>query len=133
MNNNDFLLMKEFFEENLEKSDLKKVPADYFECIVFCHVIEHLHNGEETLLRLLTKLKKGGIIYLEFPNSRSLSLPSMKPPFFGSTLNFYDDPTHVKVYELENLKKLLADNQFDILDSGRRKSWKHIIFFPFIL
>ena len=62
------------------------------------HVIEHLHNGDKVLEGLLTKLRSGGVIYIEYPGIRSTRLPSMR-----GSLNFSDDPTHVRLYSVPEI------------------------------
>lgn len=64
----DLESMKEFFEVDLLKLEtLSIVPNDYFDCVIFNHVIEHLPNGPAVVVELLKKLKKSGIFYLETP------------------------------------------------------------------
>ncbi len=122
----DFALMQEFYELDLTKLDYSILPDDYFDGIWMVHVIEHLHNGEEVLQSLLPKLKKGGYIYLEYPGKRSLSLPSM----YG-TLNFKDDPTHVKVYDHRSLSKLLGNYGCVTLSQGTRRNIWFMAAMPF--
>jgi SAM-dependent methyltransferase len=125
----DFEAMDGFFELNLETpGSLAVIPDDHFDCIFLSHVIEHLANGESVVQALLPKLRRGGVIYIEFPSSRSLHLPKMR-----GTLNFHDDPTHKKVYDLNELKALLVNNGCCIVRAGVRRSLKRIILFPFYL
>ncbi|MBS1745712.1 MAG: methyltransferase domain-containing protein [Bacteroidetes bacterium] len=89
------------------------------------HVIEHLHNGDEVLKLFLTKLKDGGFFYIEYPGKKSLNLPSM----YG-TLNFYDDPTHVRMFSIPELKKIFEDANCEILQSGTRRNPWNILAMP---
>lgn len=124
----DFDLMDKFYEKDLTKLEFDDIPNDFFDAIIMAHVIEHLNNGEDVLLGLLPKLKKGGLFYLEFPNDISTKLPSMK-----GTLNFYDDETHVRIYNNENLRKLLQNANMSVLSYGRRRNLTHILLMPFKL
>ena len=90
------------------------------------HIIEHLHNGDEVLVKLLPKLKPGGYIYIEYPGQRSTKLPSM----YG-TLNFHDDPTHVRVYSTKEIGNVLKNHNCEVISSGHRRSWAYILFTPF--
>ncbi|NBV95614.1 MAG: methyltransferase domain-containing protein, partial [Actinobacteria bacterium] len=74
---------------------LQHYPDNYFDGIWMVHVIEHLHNGDAVIQHLLPKLKSGGFLYIEYPGQKSTTLPSMH-----GTLNFKDDPTHVRVYSV---------------------------------
>jgi SAM-dependent methyltransferase len=127
-NNNpeDFSAMKEFYELDLTKLDYSIIPDNYFDGIWMAHVIEHLYNGDEVLIRLLKKLKPGGYIYIEYPGKKSTKLPSM----YG-TLNFKDDPTHVRLYSVPELTKLILENHCIILESGQRRNWYFVMAMPF--
>lgn len=115
----DFEVAQAFYELDLTQLDYSIIPANYFDFIRMAHVIEHLSNGDEVVKALLPKLKKGGFFYIEYPGKKSLKLPSM----YG-TLNFYDDPTHVRVYSIPELKAIFENGGCKVLKSGtRRNSW----------
>lgn len=119
-------LITKFYKVNLDSLELDEVPNDHFDMILMAHVIEHLEKGQEVLKLLLTKLKKNGYFYLEFPSEKSKKLPSMK-----GTLNFYDDPTHVQTYDLDEIKKIFETAGCEIIDYGRRRNWYYILAMPF--
>ena len=121
----DFRLMHSFYELNLELLQFEKIPDNYFDCILMAHVIEHLKNGDEVLKKLLPKLKQDGLIYVEFPGIHSTKLPHMK-----GTLNFYDDPTHVRIYSVKEISELFRDNNFRVVASGTRRYWPNILLMP---
>lgn len=115
----DLQAMDAFYEMDLTKLDFSAIPNRYFDGIWMVHVIEHLQNGEEVLVALLEKLKPGGKMYIEYPGPKSVKLPSMH-----GTLNFYDDPTHVRLYRWQKLAHLLQQNGCKVLKSGtRRNAW----------
>jgi SAM-dependent methyltransferase len=122
----DFRKMKQFFEIDLTRSQLEEIPNAYFDVLWMVHVIEHLEQGEKVLEALLHKLKPGGYFYLEYPGEKSTKLPSMR-----GTLNFYDDPTHVRVYRLSELRRFFTDHNCTILSSGTRRNWVYIVATPF--
>jgi len=126
----DFKTMERFYEADLGRNanKLKVVPNNFFDCIILSHIIEHLINGKDVLLNCLPKLKNGGVIYIEFPSPRSVYLPSM-----WGTLNFYDDPSHKKIYQIKKVENLLKSKGFSIVNSGTRKSLKRILFLPIYL
>lgn len=115
----DFKLMHAFYEMDLTLLDFSSIPDNYFDAILMAHVIEHLYNGDDVVTGLLPKLKSGGYIYLEYPGEKSTRLPSM----YGS-LNFRDDPTHVRLYSVGELSELLEANGCKVLKGGiRRNTW----------
>lgn len=124
--------MEQFFEINAALPDQSRIiPDRFFDCLILSHVLEHTPNSEKVLNILLGKFKKGGIIYVEFPNPHSVYRPSMKSrKFFEGTLNFYDDPNHVRVLNRLELEGLLKKREFLILKSGIRHSFKRIILLP---
>ena len=121
----DFKAMDEFIEMDLTKLEFDTIPENKFDMIVMSHVIEHLHNGDKVIAGLIPKLKKGGIIYLEFPSPRSVHFPS-KP----ETLNFYDDPTHCRIFSVNEVSGILTQNQMHILSSGIRRQMINILLMP---
>ena len=68
------------------------------------------------LAALTAKLKPGGSIFVEYPSVRSLSLPSMP-----GTLNFCDDHSHVRVYDLKEVANVLLANGMLITKAGTRR------------
>ena len=127
-NNNeaDFKLMAAFYEMDLTKLNFITIPDNYFDAIQIAHVIEHLFNGDEVIKGLLPKLKSGGYIYLEYPGEKSTRLPSMQ-----GSLNFNDDPTHVRVYSVKELTALLEANGCKILKGGLRRNGWFMLTMPF--
>ena len=123
---NDFKLMQSFYELNLEDLNLDIVPNAHFDFIMMAHVIEHLKNGEEVLVKLLVKLKPGGYLYVEYPGIKSTQLPRM-----NGTLNFFDDETHVRVYSLTELYNLFLKNNTEIIKGGTRRYMPNIFMMPF--
>lgn len=122
----DFSLMKSFYELDLTKVNFSSIPENYFDGIWMVHVIEHLWNGDEVIKALLPKLKKGGYLYLEYPGVKSKSLPSMK-----GSLNFHDDPTHVRLYAVKELASLFDSQNCKVLKMGTRRNPWYIMAMPF--
>jgi SAM-dependent methyltransferase len=123
---NDFMVMRRFFEIDLTTLQFDELPNDYFDGIWIVHVIEHLHNGDAVIQGLLPKLRRGGYLYVEYPGSKSLKLPSMK-----GTLNFHDDASHVRLYSVPELRQLFEMNGFEVVSAGTRRSWFYISVIPF--
>ena len=122
----DFRKMKCFYEMDLTKLDFHAIPDDYFDGIWIVHVIEHLQNGDQVIENLVTKLKVGGYMYVEYPGIKSTKLPSM----YG-TLNFKDDLSHVRVYSVKELTGLFERNGCRVLKGGTRRNWYFILVAPF--
>ena len=124
-NEEDFKRMKGFYELDLTQLDYSSIPDNHFDGIWMAHVIEHLHNGDKVLPLLIRKLKPGGFFYIEYPGAKSKRLPSMR-----GTLNFHDDPTHVRVYSVPELKAIFNAGECETLSSGTRRNWFYIFALP---
>lgn len=124
-NENDFSLMDGFYEMDLTKLDFDIIPDNYFDAIIMAHIVEHLHNGDKVIEGLLKKLKKGGVIYIEYPCFKTTKFPSMR-----ETLNFFDDDTHMRIYSVQELFNLLMKNDFKIQEGGTVRQWINILLTP---
>ena len=122
----DFALMSGFYEMDLTRLNMSSIPDNYFDGIWMVHVIEHLYNGDEVILKLLPKLVNGGYLYIEYPGIKSTKLPSMH-----GSLNFKDDHTHVRVYSVKELTVLLEQNNCKVLKGGTRRNIWFILSMPF--
>jgi len=95
---------------NLEEHKLP-YKTEYFDAIIFTHVLEHLNNPLSLGDEINRVLKKNGKIYTEAPNWTSTLVPS-----FGfhreqhNPFNFYDDPTHIKPWTKHGIYEFLSAN-----------------------
>lgn len=121
----DMALMDMFYEMDVTTLEFDKISDNFYDIIILSHIIEHLYNGDKVIESLLRKLKVGGVIYIEYPSFRSTKLPSMR-----ETLNFFDDPTHCRIYSLQEVYNLLMKNNLKILEGGKRRQLINIVFVP---
>ncbi len=123
-----YLDEKHFLLCDLEK-ELDRVketfPDNFFDFVVFSHVIEHLENGLEALDIISRKVKSGGGIYIEYPTAESVNFPSMK-----GTLNFCDDITHKRLYSKVEICNILIKNGFIIKKAKIKRSYFKILLIP---
>ncbi|MEO5647267.1 MAG: class I SAM-dependent methyltransferase [Chitinophagaceae bacterium] len=122
----DFKLMDRFYELDLTKLEMDLIPGNYYDAIIMMHVIEHLFNGDDVVKMLVSKLKPGGYFYIEYPGKKSTRLPSM----YG-TLNFKDDPTHVRLYSVKELTSVFTKSGCHVLKSGTRRNGFFLFAMPF--
>jgi hypothetical protein len=64
-------------------------------------------------------------MYVEFPSVRSLAFPNM-----AGTLNFCDDETHVRLYDVKDVANTLLDSSLKIIRAGRRRCLDLILLLP---
>jgi len=109
-------MIEQYHKIDLVKDNLSGLSDNFFDAIIMTHTLEHIKNGLSVVEELAAKLKKKGIIYIEFPSIRSLSLPSMQ-----GSLNFCDDPEHVRVYDIKEIANVLLSAGFKIVKAGTRR------------
>lgn len=106
-----------FFQMDISRLEFETIPDEAYDVVILAHVIEHVPNGEDVVVALAPKLRVGGLMYIEFPSPRSLKLPSLP-----NTLNFYDDPGHVRLYSTASLVLCLQKAGFATVAFGTRRS-----------
>lgn len=117
-----------FFELDLEMNNLQQVPNNYYDFIIASNVIEHVERGEEIVDLACSKISNKGYFYIEYPREESKKFPSMK-----GTLNFYDDVTHKRSYDIERLREIFIKNGFAIIRYGVKRDVLRIIGIPFMI
>jgi SAM-dependent methyltransferase len=118
----DYEGLDRFFKVDLDQEDLSEVPEDYYDVIIFSHVIEHLWKGHEVLRILGRKLRENGVIYIETPSEKTLKYPSA-----DGFLNFFDDPTHTRPYPYQEISETLSSEGLTVLRQGVRRDWKRMV------
>lgn len=121
----DYKAMDEFIEMDLTKLNFSSIPDNKYDLIIMSHVAEHLHNGDRVIQGLVPKLKKDGIFYVEFPSERSVNFPSM-----CETLNFYDDPTHCRIYTVKEVSAFFSQEGMQVVAGGIRRQLINILVMP---
>ncbi len=116
-----------FLMINRENSKIELIEDEYFDSISCIHVLEHIEKPNLVVNEFYRLLKKGGIVYIETPNDRSLFTPSLTK---GRTWNFYDDVTHIRPYSKASLIQLAKDSGFEIIDSGIYREIKYAVALP---
>lgn len=120
--------MDAFILFDLNVGDWSLIPDENYDVITMVHVIEHIQRGEEVLENLWRKLKPGGYLYVETPTERSLYLPSMP-----GTLNFFDDPTHVRLYPPAELANLFLRLGGRVLRVRIARNWRRMLAAPLLI
>ncbi len=112
-----------FYLLGIDGSGYEQIPEESYDFIIMHHVVEHMNDPLPILATLCRKLKPGGVLWIAFPSLLSLSFP----PASG-TLNFSDDPTHVRVPEIREIANVLLENEVRVVHAGRSRSfWRELI------
>jgi O-antigen chain-terminating methyltransferase len=113
----------QFQRADLEREKLSW-PDRSMDTITCMHVIEHLHDLSCLLAEAARLLKPGGAIYFETPHPKSLTLSSPQGAAAGTfTLNFFDDPTHVRPVTAGVLAQEVRAAGLEVLGSGTSRNW----------
>lgn len=102
--------------ENGAFSDVGDVPAgDAFDLIVLSHVLEHMPRPHEFIAPLVARLKPGGLLFVEVPNSDQRYKSNFEP--------------HLLFFDPASLRELLARHGelLDVSTVGKRASALHIV------
>lgn len=86
---------------------------NFFDAIIFSHALEHLAKVDILVNDIYRLLKTDGQIYIETPAPISHKLPSkmylyQQTAVNVSCLNFYDDATHVQMFDHFMLRKFVS-------------------------
>ncbi len=117
-----------YHQVDLNGSQLTFLPDEGFDYVISSHTIEHLDDGRKTVAMLCDKVRPGGRIYIEWP-----SIESMCFPIRNLGLNFFDDPTHVRTFEIDEISDIVRSHGFLIQYVGFRRIWLRIVFSPILV
>ena len=100
----------EIAERNMFKlyNKLSKVKKK-FDVITMIHVIEHLRNPTIYLNNVKKLLKKNGTLIIETPD-----FDSAMARRYNLKFRLLHDPTHISLFSLESLTRLLRDKNFKL-------------------
>jgi len=102
-------------------------PNEYFDCIIYADVLEHLKNPENVLIKHREKLNDNGYIIASIPNIQYIR-PVLSILF--DKLEYAEagilDRTHLRFFTLHTIKKMFADTGFEIIkiNDNRNESLK---------
>jgi 2-polyprenyl-3-methyl-5-hydroxy-6-metoxy-1,4-benzoquinol methylase len=113
----DVRAMDEFFNLGADGSGYAAIPEASYDFVIANHVIEHMADPAPIVAALCAKLKAGGFIWIAFPSLRSLALPHS----VDETLQFCDDPTHVRVPDVREMANILLAHDVKVLHAGRSR------------
>lgn len=110
------------------RADLQRDKLPWPDCsmaaISCMHLVEHLNDLTFLMQEAARLLKPGGRLYVETPHLRSLTLPSLRDKVdVAFTLNFYDDPTHVKLVSIGTLDHEVRRVGLEVMASGVSRNW----------
>ena len=113
---------------DFQRADLQRDrlpwPDGFMSAITCMHLVEHLEDVGFLMKEVRRLLAPGGRVYFETPHPKTLELPSPQGKAAGSfTVNFFDDPTHVRVVPTATLATLARGEGLEIVSEGISRNW----------
>jgi SAM-dependent methyltransferase len=119
------------------RGDIQLYPLPWqsnsIDAVTCMHLIEHLTDYSNLINEVTRVLKKGGKAYFETPHPKSLVLSSPSGKNVGTfTLNFFDDPTHIRPVVMGAFAELCRKKNLNIVKSGRSRNILFAILYFFL-
>lgn len=92
--------------------------AGSYDAVGLYHVLEHLYDPRDVLCYVARILPSGGVLHVQIPNIRSLDGKLGRQHWWGLR-----PPQHVYFYEPSHLRRLLAEEGFDVISIGTFDPW----------
>ena len=99
-----YLVSPEKFPEEICDINLK------FDAVVSNHNLEHCNKPYDVVEAMCQKLKNGGRIFIAYPCADSVNYPSRK-----EGLNFYDNPEHKTILDMNDIIKKIEECGVNII------------------
>jgi 2-polyprenyl-3-methyl-5-hydroxy-6-metoxy-1,4-benzoquinol methylase len=91
---------------------LQAYKGKKFDVITLWHVLEHLHQLEESILKIKTLMAKEAILVVAVPNSNSFDAQ-----YYRQHWAAYDVPRHLYHFSQDTLSRLLAKHGLKVADT----------------
>lgn len=87
------------------KPSLNDFDGKQFDVVTLWHVLEHIPNLEETIIKLSHLVKPNGTLIIAVPNFKSFDAK-----FYGKFWAAFDAPRHIWHFSKESIKSLFSGN-----------------------
>lgn len=119
-----------FYRVDFETEKLP-LPNASIDCVTCMHLVEHMQDTGGLLAEIDRLLKPGGSAYFETPHEKTSELPSLKDGPITFTMNFYDDPTHVRPVSIKSLQHAVQKAGLRVEKTGTSRNWLFAAAHPF--
>ena len=100
----------QFGLETKDEKTLFTLAEDSFDVITMWHVLEHVEDMDDYMIKIRSILKRDGILLIALPNLNSLDAAIYKEKWAA-----YDVPRHLWHFSPFSFQKFAAKNQFQLL------------------
>jgi SAM-dependent methyltransferase len=119
------------FYDQIVIGDVEKIrlpfEKEYFDCILYGDVLEHLVNPWQVLKDHQAVLKRGGTIICSIPNVRNYRI--LKNLIFRGRWEYTDDGildrSHLRFFTLDSIQGMLKEAGYEIEGLTKRSSGAH--------
>ncbi len=113
----------QFQRADLERDRLPW-PDESMDAITCMHLLEHLNDARWLLQEATRLLRRSGRVFFETPHPKTVALSSPRGRDAGTfTLNFYDDPTHIRPVAVGALAQFARQAGLEVERSGTSRNW----------
>lgn len=109
--------MDKVFLHDLNQDNSFLTSLGKFDCIISCHVLEHLYNPERLLQLLHQNLQPGGKLIIALPN---ILFWKQRLEFLRGRFRYQDDGlmdrTHFRFFDWNTAQELLSTSGYKILE-----------------
>jgi len=106
--------------------------GESFHSISCMHLVEHIAELDSLFQESARLLATNGRIYFETPHPKTLGLSSPQGAAAGTfTMNFYDDPTHVKPVPVGILAQHARRAGLEVVKTGISRNLLFVCAYPF--
>jgi SAM-dependent methyltransferase len=121
----------QYRQANLERDTLPWADAS-MDAITCMQLVEHLNVVRPLMREVARLLKPGGRAFFETPRPRTLLMDSPSGRDAGTfTLNFFDDPTHVRIVSTGALAVTAREAGLEVTHCGVSRNWLFAAARPF--
>jgi len=96
---------------------LNKLPDNYFDCIVFNDILEHLSDPYTIIYNAKSKLKECGVVVCSIPNIRFI--PNLRDLVLRKQWKYVDsgilDRTHLRFFTIKSIPELFTAAGYEII------------------
>jgi 2-polyprenyl-3-methyl-5-hydroxy-6-metoxy-1,4-benzoquinol methylase len=94
----------------VEGADITKFEPESFDMITLWHVLEHIHQLNDTVKKILALLKPQGYLLIAVPNADSLDAQKYKENWAA-----YDVPRHLYHFNQQTMKRFLKKHKMELV------------------
>lgn len=91
--------------------NIDELPDKKFDVITLWHVLEHIHDLNETIIKLTQKLKPKGTIIVAVPNHNA-----PERDYYKNEWAAYDVPRHLYHFTKNSIKELFKKHKYSLKD-----------------